>query len=204
MITQRTYFAMLMLILAFLAVMACNRGGEPPVEEPSPPQSQILSEHHQIEPVNEIDLTLPALPRDDSATISEELEHIFYTDQVDRMTGTFIKDTSRDSARLARVQYLYANGLINHWEDKYKAAFVFIHSGGPFAAANSDNFLIASELFADVSKQTQDPMIAEESKRLAETALNRYVNTKIFETMIHDPSLGKNGIPLINIEIDQS
>jgi hypothetical protein len=189
--------------MAALMTVACNRGTEElPATGNDPAQTQILS--HQIEPVKEVDLNLPALPKSDSTTVSEELDHIFYTDQVDRLNGTFIKDTSRDSARLARVQFLYSNGLIQHWEDKYKAAFVFIHSGGPFAAIDSDNYLIASQLFADVSKDAKDPQIVEESKKLAEAALNRYVHTKIFETMIHDPSLGKNGIPIINIEIEQS
>jgi hypothetical protein len=66
--------------------------------------------------------------------------------------------------------------MINSWEDKYRAGFIFLHNGGPLMAENAEYLKIAQKLFADVARQTTDPQIKEESRVLSVSALESYLS----------------------------
>ena len=183
-------------------VLACNQG-----ESPAISNTKAVKTHQQPECRQRCegpDYLLPPLPPVIKEPVSEELSYIFFTDHLDRLSGAFLRDTSRDELRLERVRKLYEDGAIENWEDKYKAAFIFIHAGGPFARIDTRNFFIASRLFHEVSHESSDPLVAAESAEMAERALNKYVNASILlhrqeEEFAEDPYL-----PLVRIELNNS
>ena len=116
----------------------------------------------------------PPLPLDSNLTSSQELKYIFETDQSDRINGIFLQDISRDSLRLARVEQLYLDKKIITTEDKYHAAFIFIHAGGPLTESNPQHYYIAFSLFKEVSETATDPDIAREAVIYSQNAITRY------------------------------
>ncbi len=182
--------------------MACNQGASPVISN-----AKVVKTHHQPEcrkMCEGPDYLLPPLPLVSEEPVSEEISYIFFTDHLDRLSGAFLRDTSRDELRLKRVRKLYEEGALENWEDKYKAAFIFIHAGGPFARIDTRNFFIASRLFHEVSHESSDPLVAAESAEMAERALNKYVNASILlhgqeEEFAEDPYL-----PLVRIELNNS
>ena len=115
----------------------------------------------------------PPLP-DSNLTSSEELKYIFETDQQDRISGLFLIDIERDALRLKRVTELYDQDEILTIEDKFHAAFIFTHAGGPLADVDPENYLIAFLLFNEVSKQSMDPAMAQEAAVFAKNAGMKY------------------------------
>lgn len=125
----------------------------------------------------------PALPDSTVKNLSEKLEYILDTDHEDRMNGTVIFDMSRDSLRLSQVMEWYEAGLIKNWNDKYRAAFIFIHKGGPLMGEDQKYLRIAHELFSEVAGETTDPAIREESINLSASALEAYLSRMLWEEM---------------------
>lgn len=68
----------------------------------------------------------PAVPPA-TLTVTQQLQQMHATDQVDRQTGRFLLDSSRDKVRLARVQTLDRQGLIVQPVDQYHAALILQH-----------------------------------------------------------------------------
>jgi hypothetical protein len=124
---------------------------------------------------------LPPIPDPHDGTVSEQLEYILKTDHQDRLKGYVFQDFRRDSIRLETVKKWYQNDQIKTWEDKYNAAFIFIHAGGPLYRQNTECYETASRLFLEVSKESADKAIQLESKALALTAFNKYLNAKLNE-----------------------
>ncbi len=148
------------------------------------------------------EFTLPVLPLVEQE-VSEEVSYIFFSDHMDRMSGAFLKDLNRDRIRLNRVRALYENGDLKDWEDKYKAAFIFIHAGGPFANLDVHNFYIATKLFEEVSREADDPLVAKESAAMAEQALNKYVNASILQAKNSRSDDEMNPLPLLRISLNE-
>jgi hypothetical protein len=124
---------------------------------------------------------LPPVPGPHYGSVSEQLEYILKTDHLDRLKGYIFQDFRRDSIRLETVKKLNENNLIKTWEDKYNAAFIFIHTGGPLYRDDTECYVTASRLFYEVSKESADKAIRLESKELALTAFNKYLNAKLNE-----------------------
>lgn len=148
------------------------------------------------------DHLLPPLPLLRDQAVSQEISYIFFTDHLDRLSGAFLRDTTRDELRLQRVRKLYEEGSLKSWEDKYKAAYIFIHAGGPFARIDTRNFFIAGKLFHEVSHESNDPMVAAESAEMAERALNKYVNASILLNRQKDEFAEDSYLPLVKIELN--
>gem|GEM_PF-2959877 len=149
------------------------------------------------------DHLLPPLPPVKEQAVSQEVSYLFFTDHLDRLSGAFLRDTTRDELRLQRVRKLYEEGALKNWEDKYKAAYIFIHAGGPFARIDTRNFFIASRLFHEVSHESSDPIVAAESAEMAERALNKYVNASILLHRQDDKFPEDAYLPLVKIELSK-
>lgn len=85
---------------------------------------------------NSIDKLNPPLP-EQKLDINAELKYIYLSDQKDR---EFLFDSSKkysslmdvnDSIRLTRVIEIDKGGLLQSQTDKYFAAFIYHHKGGP-------------------------------------------------------------------------
>lgn len=157
-------------------LFACNSGPEVPV-------TQNTKDCHQVNDgkVMSSMMARPALPDSSITALSDKLEYILETDHEDRMDGTIFADISRDSLRLTQVITWYNTGLICDWQDKYHAAFIFLHQGGPLMAENDQYLKIAYELFADVVRETTNPEIREEAKALSANALESYLHWLLWE-----------------------
>jgi hypothetical protein len=198
---QRIKFILTAVAAVAGLAMACNLEVNPAISN-----AKVVKTHQQPEcrqMCKGPDYLLPPLPLVKEA-VSEEISYLFFTDHLDRLSGTFLRDTSRDILRLERVRKLYEEGALENWEDKYKAAFIFIHAGGPFARIDTRNFFIASRLFHEVSHESSDPLVAAESAEMAERALNKYVNASILLHRQEDEFPEDPYLPLVKIELNKS
>lgn len=128
-----------------------------------------------VELIEDNDIQKPAVTSNLTSP-KVQLRHMFVTDYEDRLTGTFLINPERDSLRLSRTTDLLQSGMVRSWEDKYHAAFIFIHAGGPFQnKEEAINYKIAWQLFAEVSQKATDNSIRLESAFYANRARDKYV-----------------------------
>ncbi len=73
-------------------------------------------------------------------TVNEELRYLYDMDQIDRNSGRFVLDSTRDKARLQRVLALDRQGAIATPDAQYHAAMLLQHGTCP------DHFRRAYEL----------------------------------------------------------
>lgn len=139
---------------------------------------------------------LPPLPVID-LICSDEVSYIFKTDQSDRLE--YLLDTlnfdlevfnKRDSLRLSRIIHLDSLGCFKDYETIYKAAFVYLHTGGNYMSVDSIYFKRSAELFNAASKVTEDTLKILGANNMSKLAYNYYL--KETEPSKAEPSLFGN------------
>jgi hypothetical protein len=142
-----------------------------------------------------IDLEHP-IP-ENSMNCSQEVEYIYNSDYFDRTK--YILDTSnfdidvfnyRDSIRLKRIIELDKNNCFKDFDTYYKAAFVYLHTGGINMTNDSTYFKRASELFNLASLNTNDSLKIIGSQNLSELAYNYYLK-EVDSNKSEKPLIGK-------------
>lgn len=129
-------------------------------------------------------LKMPPIPND-SIDVSRELKYIYKTDQKDRrqnllrfiftpeekkmQNNKLIAVSDRDSIRLTRVIDLYDKNLIKTYEDKFNAAFIYLHGGGIKLTKDSLYMRISYSLFKDTYENSDIKKL----KRRAEPLMNQ-------------------------------
>jgi hypothetical protein len=73
-------------------------------------------------------------------TVNEELRYLYDMDRINRNSGRFVLDSTRDKARLQRVLALHRQGTIATPDAQYHAAMLLQHGTCP------DHFRRAYEL----------------------------------------------------------
>ena len=129
-------------------------------------------------------INYPALP--DGCGPSRELAFIYKTDQKDRKRVMLklltnyeramndpkvITVSNRDSLRLSRVLALYSKGLVASDEDKFYAASVYDHGGGPKMHPDSTYFHVAYNLFKQLYEKGYKKG---QTKSLMDTSFERW------------------------------
>ena len=124
---------------------------------------------------------LPAIP-ETTLSCKEEVAYIYQTDQTDRTQ--YILDTLnfdidvlnfRDSLRLTRIIELDKKSCFDDYDSYYKAAYIYLHTGGINMKNDSLYFMRSSELFKKASDATTDIAKAEGATNMAKMAHNFYL-----------------------------
>lgn len=103
------------------------------------------------------------------------LQLMLVADHRDRALGLHTVYPENDSIRYTVVRKLVEGGKVEHWVEKYCAAYILYRGGGPLVKDKAWAYATSAKLFTMVHTESTDPAIRQEALERALEATSMWM-----------------------------